>query len=917
MTPSENASPVVSPAPRRVLVIDDDHDCADGLRELLTANGFEVAVAGDAATACQRCAEFDPEVALVDLRLGPSRGTELVTELRRIKPRLRCVALTAYAELASAVEALQCGVYDYLQKPADPGALLKAVERAFAQLDAELRHEAVLDALRESRERLALAISASRIGTWCWDIRTNRVEWDAATHGIYGRAPGQFAGTLEAVRACIHPDDRARIDRLAEESLCGGLFDLEHAILWPDGTVRHVLSRGQVLCDSGGRPERMIGIVLDCTERKQAEEELRRAQKAWRNIFFQAIGHPTLVLDAEHGVVEANPAVERATGMSAAELRGRKCYEVFHGADHPSPGCPFEQLRRSGCAETVEMEMEALGRTFLVSCTPMLDERGCLDRVIHIATDITQRKRVERALRESERTLATLMDNLPGMAYRCRNDPQWTMEFVSQGCRALTGYEPADLIGNRSVAYADLIHPEDRAAVYAEVQSAVAARQPFQLTYRLIRADGVERWVWEQGRGVFSSDGALQALEGLMLDITEQKQAEAQRAALERQLQQAQKMEAVGRLAGGIAHDFNNILLAILGNVELLRTDLRGGLVDEGRLQSELDIIDRAGQRARTLTRQLLSFSRQQALRPEVLDPNALLTDMEAMLRRALGEDIHLTLQLEPGLRCVWMDASQFEQVVLNLAVNARDAMPDGGRLTLQTANVEIGPQDAADGADVAPGRYVQLTVADTGCGMDAATLAQAFDPFFTTKPPGKGTGLGLAIVQSVIQQAGGSVAVRSQVGQGTVFCLLVPALEARQRPAAPPAAEGRPTRGHETILVCEDEEAVRSLACRVLERDGYTVLAADCGARAVELARAHRGDIHLLLTDVILPDQSGRKVADAVRARFPKIKTLYMSGYAADIIARHGVVEEGVELLDKPFTLVGLRQRIRAVLGN
>ncbi|MEW6197939.1 MAG: PAS domain-containing protein [Planctomycetota bacterium] len=916
MTPQEQESPVVPPVPRRVLVIDDDHDCADGLRELLTAHAYEVAVAGNITTACRQCQEFSPEVALVDLRLGPVRGTEVIAELRRLKPTLRCIVLTAYAELSSAIEALQHGVHDYLQKPADPTALLKAVERAFAQLEAERQHAAALEALRENRERLALALSASRIGTWCWDVRTDRVEWDAATHRIYGRTPGQFAGTLAAVRPCIHPDDRTRVERLAQESLHGGLFDLEHGIVWPDGTVRYVLSRGQVLCDPSGRPERMIGIVLDRTEQKRVEEELRRAQQAWRNI-FQAIGHPTLVLDAAHGVVEANPAVERVTGMSAAKLRGRKCHEVFHGTAEPPLTCPFEQLRRSGCAETVEMEMEALGGTFLVSCTPLLDEEGHLDRVIHIATDITQRKRAEQALRESERTLATLMDNLPGMAYRCRNDPQWTMQFVSQGCRTLTGYEPGDLVGNRAVAYADLIHPEDRAAVYAGVQAGVAARRPFQLTYRLVRADGVERWVWEQGRGVFGPDGTLQALEGLMLDITEQKQAEAQRTALERQLQRAQKMEAVGRLAGGIAHDFNNILLAILGNVELLRTDLRGGLVDEGRLQSELDIIDRAGQRARALTRQLLSFSRQQTLRPEVLDPNALLTDMEAMLRRALGEDVHLTLQLEPGLRCVRMDASQFEQVVLNLAVNARDAMPDGGRLTLQTANVEIGPRDAVDSAAVAPGRYVQLTVADTGCGMDAATLAQAFDPFFTTKPPGKGTGLGLATVQSVVQQTGGSVHVESRVGEGTVFRILLPALDARQRPAALPAGDGRPTRGHETILVCEDEEAVRSLACRVLERDGYTVLAADCGNRAVELTRTHRGDIHLLLTDVILPDQSGRKVAEAVRVRFPKIKTLYMSGYAADIIARHGVVDEGVELLDKPFTLVGLRQRVRAILDH
>lgn len=546
-------------------------------------------------------------------------------------------------------------------------------------------------------------------------------------------------------------------------------------------------------------------------------------------------------------------------------------------------------------------------------CRSLKDAEGRVVGALSAAHDITEQHRAQHALAESERVLATLMNNLPGMAYRCRNDPDWTMEFVSQGCRALTGYEPADLLGNRVVAYADLIHPEDREGVYRDVRAALQAGQPFQLRYRLVRADGSVRWVWEQGCEIPPRNTAWSTLEGLILDITEQKQAEAQRAELERQLRQAQKMEAVGRLAGGVAHDFNNILLAILGNVELLRTDLRSGLINEDRLQADLEQIDRAGQRARALTRQLLSFSRQQALRPEVIDPNAGLSDMEGMLRRLIGEDVTLNLSLDPNVRCVWMDAGQFEQVILNLVVNARDAMPDGGRLTLEAANVVIGPDEAAG---VAPGVYVQLSVADTGCGMDAATIERVFDPFFTTKPPGKGTGLGLATVHGVVRQAGGTVSVESHPGQGTTFRLRIPALDTRHRPAAAAPLPKR-TAGKETIVVCEDEEAVRTLACRVLERDGYTVLSAESGAKAIEVALEHRGDIHLLLTDVILPDQSGRKVAEALQAQFPKLRTLYMSGYAADIIARHGVLEEGVRLLDKPFRLASLLQEVREVLSE
>ncbi len=397
----------------------------------------------------------------------------------------------------------------------------------------------------------------------------------------------------------------------------------------------------------------------------------------------------------------------------------------------------------------------------------------------------------------------------------------------------------------------------------------------------------------------------------LTAEIAERKETEEALRASEQQLRQSQKLEAVGQLAGGIAHDFNNLLTVINGNSHLL---LRG--LSEETHRDRVEEIKRAGERAAQLTRQLLAFSRKQVLQPTLLDLNSVVPDMDKLLRRLIGADIDLRTVLDAELRRVKADPGQIEQVLMNLAINARDAMPRGGKLTIQTANVRLDEHYARGHVAVEPGPYVMLAVSDTGHGMDAETQAHIFEPFFTTKEKGKGTGLGLSTVYGIVKQSGGNVWVYSEVGRGTTFKIYLPSVEEIAEQRAPESASPTLTsKGMETVLLVEDEETVRNLARDILGINGYRVLTAGSGGAAMRLCEQHAGPIHLLLTDVVMPQMSGRELAERAAAIRPAMKVLYMSGYTDDSIVHHGVLDEGVAFLEKPFTPDALARKVRETL--
>ncbi|MFI5182615.1 MAG: ATP-binding protein [Thermoanaerobaculia bacterium] len=421
--------------------------------------------------------------------------------------------------------------------------------------------------------------------------------------------------------------------------------------------------------------------------------------------------------------------------------------------------------------------------------------------------------------------------------------------------------------------------------------------------------DGRTIWLRTSKVPLHDESGAVFGVLGMYEDITEQRQA----AGLKEQLLQAQKMESVGRLAGGIAHDFNNLLTAILGYAELAAGRLKPD--DPSRL--ELSEIDKAAQRAADLTRQLLAFSRKQVFELRVIDLNRVVSNTHKMLRRLIGEDIEFVMSLKERLSSVKADTGQIEQVLLNLAVNSRDAMPKGGKLTIETSEVELGESYSTSHFDVPPGPYVVLAVSDTGTGMDAKALSHVFEPFFTTKEAGKGTGLGLSTVYGVVKQSGGHVTVYSEPGVGTTFRIYLPRVEDAPEMDRGSSAHAALAGGTETVLVVEDEEAIRRLTCRALEAYGYTVLSAAGAREAIRLCEEYAGEIHLMLTDVVMPGVSGRELARSAAALRPLVKVLFMSGYTDNVVVHHGVLDPGTPFLQKPFTPRSLAQKVREVLDT
>jgi two-component system cell cycle sensor histidine kinase/response regulator CckA len=560
----------------------------------------------------------------------------------------------------------------------------------------------------------------------------------------------------------------------------------------------------------------------------------------------------------------------------------------------------FETVRRCKDGRLIDVS---------VTISPIRDGNGRIVGASKVARDITDRKKVEARLRESEERFQQLAENVDEIFWI------WDWErgrvvYVSPAYEAVCGRSCQSLYQAERRALLDTIHPEDRERILR-----VGANQrdaSYKEEFRIMRPDGEVRWIRAGVFPVRDPGAQIKRAVGTARDITADKLAAAELRHLAEQLREAQKMEALGRLACGVAHDFNNLLSVVFGHSALLAL----GSPSPERLHDSAAQISRAAERAAAVTRQLLAFGRRQVVEPKVLDLNAIVTDAAGMLMRLLGEEVQVSTKLQPDLRPVRVDPGEMDQVILNLALNARDAMAQGGRLTLETQEVELDEVSARAQADLEPGRYVVLAVSDTGRGMTPETQAHIFEPFFTTKGVGHGTGLGLSVVHGILKQHGGHIAVQSQLDLGTTFKIYLPASDG---PVEGPAevVPSKPVQGGETVLLVEDEEPVREVAALMLLSLGYRVLKASNGEEALRVVEAGRERVDLLMTDVVMPDMGGRDLADALQTRLPGLKVLFQSGYTGDTVIRQGILHTDVAFLQKPFTLEALSRKLREVLDR
>lgn len=899
--------------------------------------------------------------------------------------------------------------------------------KGFVKVVRDLTERKIIqDRLRESEERFRLLVAGVRdYAIYMLDPDDKIITWNEGAKRLYGYSSEEIIGqprslffTAEDVAAKIPEYQLKKAEAIGQHAEEGWRVRKDGSQFWANGTVT-------VLRDAVGGLRGFVKIVRDLTERKRTEEELVKTSRLLRAV-VDGISEAVFVKDREGRYLLINEAAARFMGRSEQDVLGQDDTAFFDAENAALVMAHDRRVMESNAAETDESQLKGAGvtRTYLATKAPFHDADGRIIGVIGIARDITDQKRMENALIQSEARLKEAV-RLARLGYWDRDLRSGQIEW-SDMLYEMFGVEPASF-DHTYQAFLDRIHPDDREWVRRQVVAAEASHGNFDLVYRIvvggeeryiqetgavitegsnpIRLSGTARDVTEQFRAVESlrlRDRAIQAVsQGILITDPHQRdnpivfanpaferitgftasevlgkncrflqgkdtdrsmvvQVRAALAAgkscdvellnyrkdgtpfwnhlaispvhdqtgrlthfigvqsdvserkkLEMQFQQAQKMEALGQLAAGVAHDFNNLLTIISGYSEILLTMLPSN--DPKR--SSLKEISEAGERAAGLTRQLLAFSRQTVLEPQVLDLNAVVKDAEKMLRRMIGEDILLTTVLDPNIKRVKVDPGQMGQVLMNLAVNARDAMPQGGKLTIETKNVELDEAYINTHIEVQAGRYVLLTVSDTGTGMTPEIKARIFEPFFTTKGVGKGTGLGLSVVHGVVKQSNGNIGVYSEIGVGTTFKIYLPAVGEEE--VSQPTASGlaKLEMGSETVLLVEDEDAVRQIALLALQSYGYKVLSAASGKEALRVVGKHKGGIDILVTDVVMPEMSGRQLAETLRPMFPHMKVLYLSGYTDDAVVRHGILQAEVAFLQKPYTPMVLLRKVRQVL--
>jgi PAS domain S-box-containing protein len=727
------------------------------------------------------------------------------------------------------------------------------------------------------------------------DLNGIITNWNAGAERIFGYRADEIVGT--SILRLI-PEDRhdEEFDILARISSGESVTHFETVRRTRSGRLLDVSITASPIKDATGRIVGASKVARDITARKEAEAALRASEARYRTLFdYAPDGIIVASPDGRH--LDVNPSAAAMLGYSREQLLALRTADLVAAPDTGDIDAAPEEIGRQ---LTFQRESQFRRKDGTVFPVDVIATRMPDGNRLAMIRDVSERNRAIEALRNAEEQMRFALQNA--------NVGIWDIDFRtgvlnwSETSESHYGLAPGTF-ARTFEAFIERVHPDDRAAMHETIGTAMKTGFDFTTEHRALWPDKTVRWLSGAGRILLDDQRRPVRGVGISLDVTD-------RRTLEAQYQQAQKMEAVGRLAGGVAHDFNNLLTAINGYCELLLETMD----PNDRATQDIAEIQKAGAAAAGLTRQLLTFSRKQLIDPTLIDLNVVVAGMNRIIKRLIGEDVAIVIAPAAAPALVLADRGQMEQVMMNLAVNARDAMPNGGRLTIETALVELDEYYASAHLNVKPGRYVALTVTDTGTGMPPDVQAHLFEPFFTTKESGKGTGLGLATVHGIVTRSGGTIGVYSEVGSGSSFRVYLPRADTASIDAQPDISTVRSSRGTQTILVVEDSENVRELARRLLERQGYTVLLAANGDDAIRLFSQH-ATIDVLLTDVVMPGASGPDLTRTLVDLRPGLKVIYMSGYTEEAIVHHGVLQPGIAFLYKPFTSETLGRKVREVL--
>jgi PAS domain S-box-containing protein len=1010
-----------------VLIIDDDKDLCSNLEDILKDNGYEPSSAYTCAEGLMLTHTLKPHVVLLDHRLPDCSGTELLSKLKQMNPDCFCVIITAYADIDSAVHAMEKGAFHYLRKPFNPSELLQLLERIFGIIRLREEKNRAKEYLRDNEEKYRTLVENLNIGIYrnTGGPQGHFIQVNPAMVKMFGYDSAEEFMKISASDLYQDPDERKKyIEKIHKK---GVVKEEELKMKKKDGTPIWASLTASAQYDEKGDIKWIDGVVDDITERKRMDE-LEKESRAKYEAIVETFDGLIYICSADYKIEFVNKRFIERTGYYPV---GQECYKALHDLEDICSWCVNEQVFKG---ETVRWEVQSPkdNQWYYVVNTPISHSDGSLSKIAMIQ-DITNRKLAEEKLKESEKKYKELADLLPQIVFEI--DTKGNVTFLNRNAFEVFGYTEDDFL--KGLNALDLFVPEDRESVLKNIQRRLSGEKlgsvehtavrkdgtkipviidsnpivsgnipaglrgiliditerkkmeknlrtseeryralyednpsmyftvdsqgivlsvnPFgaeQLGYtvheligqsvlnvfypddkeavkqqvavclqnpgkvnhwelRKVRKDGSMLWVRESARAVQGVDGKPIVLV-VCEDITKRKQAEEEHAKLEQQLLQAQKMEAIGQLAGGIAHDFNNLLTAIIGYGHLLRNESS----QDDRMNAYIAQILSAAERAAILTNDLLTFGRKQIVNLQPVNLNKIIKNMKRLLLRVIGEDIELSTVLTDTDLTIMADSTQIDQILMNLATNAQDAMPKGGSLNIRTDRVEINGEYIKDYGYGKPGSYAILSVEDTGTGMDKETRERIFEPFFTTKEVGKGTGLGLSMLYGIVKQHDGYINVYSEPGRGTTFKILLPLVQSRVeelRPKGLTKVKG----GTETILIGEDDTRVRNLLKEVLSNAGYHIVEAVDGDNAEEVFHKNKDNIHLLILDLIMPKKNGKEVYAEIKKVKSDMKVIFVSGYSADIIHKKGMLEVGLNFISKPVSPDELLIKVRNVLDK